>query len=160
MRLLKCDKHADVRPPTQFTDDIPQYAILSHTWGLDSDEVTLSDLQDRSGKGKPGFTKIQFCADRATIDNLQYFWIDTCCIDKANHTELSEAITSMFRWYRDAAKCYVYLSDVSVPKHDEGAELKCANQPFGAVGGSPEGLRSKSYLRQDASSSSREKGSI
>jgi hypothetical protein len=30
-------------------------------------------------------------------------------------SELSEAINSMFRWYRDAEVCYVYLSDVSGP---------------------------------------------
>ena len=35
------------------------------------------------------------------------------CIDKSNSTELAEAINSMFRWYRNATKCYVYLPDVS-----------------------------------------------
>jgi hypothetical protein len=39
--------------------------------------------------------------------------VDTCCIDKTNHTELSEAIIFMFSWYQKAAKCYVFLSDVS-----------------------------------------------
>jgi hypothetical protein len=48
--------------------------------------------------------------------------VDRCCIDKASHTELSEAITSMFRWYRDSAKCYVYLSDVSTSKGDKNSE--------------------------------------
>lgn len=38
---------------------------------------------------------------------------NTCCIDKSNSTELSEAINSMYRWYRKAAKCYVTLADVS-----------------------------------------------
>jgi len=33
---------------------------------------------------------------------------------EAASAELSEAINSMFCWYRDAAECYVYLSDVSV----------------------------------------------
>ncbi|KAF2466664.1 uncharacterized protein BDR25DRAFT_359180, partial [Lindgomyces ingoldianus] len=33
------------------------------------------------------------------------------CIDKTNDAELSRAINSMFRWYRNAARCYVYLSD-------------------------------------------------
>ncbi len=45
---------------------------------------------------------------------LKYFWIDTCCIDKSSSAELQEAITSMFRWYHNATRCYVYLSDVSV----------------------------------------------
>ena len=40
--------------------------------------------------------------------------MDTYCIDKANHTELAEAIVSMYRWYCNADKCYVYMKDVSV----------------------------------------------
>lgn len=39
-------------------------------------------------------------------------WIDTCCIDKTSSTELTEAINSMFTWYRNSAACYVYLRDV------------------------------------------------
>src|SRR5436189_92786 len=58
--------------------------------------------------------EIQICADKADADGLRYFWIDTCCIDKKNSTELSKAINSMFRWYQNAARCYVYLTDVSV----------------------------------------------
>ena len=38
------------------------------------------------------------------------------CIDKRNHVELSEAINSMFKWYRGTKKCYVYLPDVSIPE--------------------------------------------
>ncbi|KAF1828628.1 HET-domain-containing protein, partial [Decorospora gaudefroyi] len=39
--------------------------------------------------------------------------IDTCCINKSDNAELSHAIRSMFRWYHNAALCYVYPSDVS-----------------------------------------------
>ncbi|KAJ4292903.1 hypothetical protein N0V88_005563 [Collariella sp. IMI 366227] len=39
-------------------------------------------------------------------------WIDTCCIDKSSSAELSEAINSMFRWYREAEVAYAFLSDV------------------------------------------------
>jgi hypothetical protein len=48
---------------------------------------------------------------------------DTVCINKANHAELSEAITSMFRWYRDAVKCYVYLLDV-VAHNDDNVQTQ------------------------------------
>jgi hypothetical protein len=41
--------------------------------------------------------------------------VDTCCIDKKNAVELGAAINSMFRWYQNAVRCYVYLSDVSKP---------------------------------------------
>jgi hypothetical protein len=97
-------------------DQIPRYAILSHTWGSDVDEVTFEDLKSSTGKHKAGYEKIRFCGEQARQDGLQYFWIDTCCINKANYAELSQAINSMFRWYRDASRCYVYLSDVSISK--------------------------------------------
>lgn len=69
-------------------------------------------MSDR-GRSKPGYGKVRFCGEQAVRDGLQYFWIDTCCIDKSSSTELSEAINSMFRWYQNAERCYVYLSDVS-----------------------------------------------
>ena len=37
-------------------------------------------------------------------------------LDKPSSAELSEAINSMFHWYQKAARCYVYLSDVSISK--------------------------------------------
>ena len=96
--------------------NIPAYAILSHTWGEDEDEVNFDDIKQESGKAKKGYAKIKFCRDQAARDGLRYFWVDTCCIDKSNNVELTEAINSMFRWYQSAAKCYVYLSDVSFNK--------------------------------------------
>ncbi|KAH8587520.1 heterokaryon incompatibility protein-domain-containing protein [Bisporella sp. PMI_857] len=99
---------------TEFFDNIPLYTILSHTWGLD--EVTFKDMIEGNGKSKTGFDKIRFCGEQARRDHLQYFWVDTCCINKSNAVELQEAINSMFRWYQNAAKCYVYLSDVSTKK--------------------------------------------
>ncbi|KXJ85015.1 hypothetical protein Micbo1qcDRAFT_128712, partial [Microdochium bolleyi] len=60
-------------------------------------------------------TQIQFCADQAKRHGLQHFWVDTCCIDKSDAIELQTAINSMFRWYRSAKRCYIFLSDVSCP---------------------------------------------
>jgi ankyrin repeat protein len=112
MRLLQCCDTGTV-VLTQFDDEcIPPYAILSHTWGLDADEVTFEDLTNGTGKNKPGYKKIRYCAEQAKLDDLQYFWIDTCCIDKRSSTELSEAINSMYRWYQNANVCYAYLADV------------------------------------------------
>ena len=115
MRLLKLNDTAAFSLTRYFvSDDIPSYAILSHTWGADTEEVSFKDMMDGTAKSKvPGYNKIRFCGEQARRDGLQYFWIDTCCIDKSSSTELQEAINSMFRWYRDAAKCYVYLADVS-----------------------------------------------
>jgi hypothetical protein len=102
-------------------DDIPKYAILSHTWG--AEEVTFRDLIDGTGKSTAGYDKIRFCAQQAATDSLRFFWVDTCCIDKSSSTELQEAINSMFRWYQNAAKCYVYLSDVWTRKRKASDRL-------------------------------------
>lgn len=97
----------------------PRYAILSHTW--EQGEVTLQDVQRlprEELETRPGWRKVvKFCATvRDTFDTktrgLSYGWVDTCCIDKTNGAELSEAINSMFRWYRNATTCVAYLSDV------------------------------------------------
>jgi hypothetical protein len=103
-------------------DDIPQYAILSHTWGADSEEVTFKDLMDGTGRNKAGYNKIWFCGEQARRDGLRYFWVDSCCIDKSSSAVLSEAIISMFHWYHNAVKCYVYLADVSRPVLDANDE--------------------------------------
>lgn len=92
---------------------IPPYAILSHRW--EGSEILFTDLDNEAYKEKDGLRKLEFCANRAANDGLQYFWIDTCCIDKWDLDELSTSINSMFLWYANAAKCYVYLSDVSAP---------------------------------------------
>ncbi|KAF2815354.1 HET-domain-containing protein [Mytilinidion resinicola] len=128
MRLLQWSNNTEFSLTNDLADDeaIPPYAILSHTWGADTEEVTFEDLTNGTGEGKPGFKKIQFCGEQARKDGLQYFWIDTCCINKANHAELSQAINSMFRWYCNASRCYVYLSDVSTARRkasDEPSEF-------------------------------------
>jgi len=123
MRLLRTDENGEVSLTKDLIDNFPPYAILSHTWGNDDEEVTFDDLMKGTGKAKYGYQKIRFCVTRASNDKLQHFWIDTCCIDKSNNTELSEAIISMFRWYRNATICYVYLADVSTAGQDSRAQL-------------------------------------
>ncbi|KAF1830346.1 HET-domain-containing protein [Decorospora gaudefroyi] len=111
MRLLKYGENEDLSIAEFDEDTKPPYAILSHRWGAEADEVTFEDVVENTGKNKPGYTKIRCCGKQAQRDGLQYFWVDTCCINKANKAELSLAIQSMFRWYRNSAQCYVYLSD-------------------------------------------------
>ena len=38
-------------------DQIPPYAILSHTWGADYEEVTYKDVISEDGESKVGFPK-------------------------------------------------------------------------------------------------------
>ncbi|KAF7508661.1 hypothetical protein GJ744_009053 [Endocarpon pusillum] len=111
MRLLSFSPRGDLTW-AEFTQDMPPpYAILSHTWG--AEEVTFADLISGHARSRAGYRKIIFCGEQAARDKLQYFWVDSCCIDKRDNTALTKAINSMFRYYRNAVKCYVYLSDVS-----------------------------------------------
>jgi hypothetical protein len=97
---------------------IPPYAILSHTWG--EEEVSFQELSAGTSAEKKGFEKIKRCCEIAAGDGFEYAWVDTCCIDKTSSAELSEAINSMFRWYKKAEVCYAFLSDVT---SDEDPEL-------------------------------------
>jgi hypothetical protein len=112
MRLL----HFDALGTLVLTDfrgkTIPPYAILSHRWS--DSEILIEDITSGEYKEKEeGYKKLKFCAEQAVRDKLRYLWIDTCCIDRWNKAERSRAINSMFQWYKDATRCYVFLSDVS-----------------------------------------------
>ncbi|KAL2174185.1 heterokaryon incompatibility protein-domain-containing protein [Thermothelomyces heterothallicus CBS 202.75] len=109
--------------------EIPQYAILSHTWG--AEEVTLQEVEAfaryrRSRREharhmqKAGFSKIDYACRQAIKDGYRYVWVDTCCIDKRSSAEVSEAVNSMFDWYQRAAVCYAYLEDVHFDDYTEG----------------------------------------
>jgi len=125
MRLLRCSNSGEFGLTNDLVgnDTTPPYAILSHTWGPDTEEVTFEDMTNGTSKNKPGYEKVRFCGEQARQDGLEYFWIDTCCINKTNYAELTQAINSMFRWYRNATRCYVYLSDVSSPPFDTNDEF-------------------------------------
>jgi hypothetical protein len=49
-------------------------------------------------------------------------WIDSCCINKSSSAELSEAINSMFEFYRSSQLFYAYLSDVPSSGDDPDLE--------------------------------------
>jgi hypothetical protein len=90
------------------------YAILSRTWGVE--EILFQDLYPTpkpDWQTKRGFIKIRYACEQALRDGYEYIWVDNCCIKKESSAELSEAINSMFRWYKDASICYAYLSDAS-----------------------------------------------
>ncbi|KAI6797844.1 hypothetical protein KC361_g3646 [Hortaea werneckii] len=91
----------------------PPYAILSHTW--EDDEVLFKDMDDlEMAKAKSGWQKIEYICRQALEDGLEWAWVDTCCIDKSSSAELSEAINSMFKWYKCSRVCYVYLCDLTM----------------------------------------------
>jgi hypothetical protein len=92
------------------TEHVPEYAILSHTWG--HGEPRFQDMLSGDAKELPGYQKIRYAAQQAHLDGLEYVWVDTVCIDKTNNTELSGVINAMFQYYAKARICYAYLADV------------------------------------------------
>ncbi|KAK0746756.1 heterokaryon incompatibility protein-domain-containing protein [Schizothecium vesticola] len=109
-----------------FDDNIPRYAILSHTWG--PNEPTYRDFA--APGNRDANVKIDGCCERALLDGYEYVWIDTICIDKSSSAELSEAINSMYTWYESAGVCYAYLSDVSSDHDTPVAQLAHPDTDF------------------------------
>jgi hypothetical protein len=123
MRLINCNTGT---LEEHIGEAVPQYAILSHTWG--PDEVSYHDLANREPreyKEKDGWWKLERSCQQALEDGWGYLWADTVCIDKSSSAELSEAINSMFKWYRHAQVCYAFLSDLDAPNRDAEQLEKC-----------------------------------
>lgn len=94
-----------------------QYAILSHTWirGIPGDVVygdwTTRELPIHA----KGYQKVtQFCQVAAREHRVLLGWMDTVCINKESSTELDESIRSMYKWYKGAHVCVIYLAETSV----------------------------------------------
>ncbi|KAH8667022.1 heterokaryon incompatibility protein-domain-containing protein [Xylariales sp. PMI_506] len=97
------------------------YAILSHAWH-EGQEVSHQDWLEwlarkpgwRDIRARSGFEKISKACEMAREYGLDYVWVDTNCIDKTSSAELSEAINSMYSWYKSSKVCFAYLSDVNI----------------------------------------------
>ncbi|KIW16610.1 hypothetical protein PV08_03798 [Exophiala spinifera] len=94
----------------EFHHKLPEYAILSHRW--EEEEMNFESIKSFSEDTK-GSRKVKRFCQVALKRGYAYVWVDTCCIDKKSSAELNEAINSMYKWYSEAAICYVYLSDVN-----------------------------------------------
>jgi hypothetical protein len=114
MRLLRTGPyepgHEKLELIEEFGQDIPWYAILSHTWGRD--EVTFEHVRNGTAHKHEAYGKVISAMKQAALDGHDYIWIDSCCIDKTSSAELSEAINSMYSWYQKAGACYAILEDV------------------------------------------------
>ena len=90
------------------------WIMFSHTW--EGDEPRFQDVNKVESVWKlddsPLNEKLrQFCRT-ARGDGHRWAWSDTCCIDKDASATLSQSLTSMYRWYEEAAETLVYLADV------------------------------------------------
>ncbi|KAK7437392.1 hypothetical protein VKT23_018637 [Stygiomarasmius scandens] len=120
-------------------DTIPPYAILSHTWYSPGQEILFEDVRtkcwyemyDKAEEKPKGYSKVKNACELAQKRKFDYIWIDTCCINKESSAELSEAINSMYRYYRDSKVCYAYLvdvpSDVEEDPRSDGSRFRRSN---------------------------------
>ncbi|PPJ51655.1 hypothetical protein CBER1_08787 [Cercospora berteroae] len=110
MRLL----NVQTRTFEQFYADAPAYAIASHRWAAAA-ETSYQDVQKHRNTEKAGYKKLEGFVQyvKAHVPDVEWLWIDTCCIDQKDSAELSEAVNSMFKWYQKAVVCLAYLADVS-----------------------------------------------
>ena len=101
-------------------DETTEYAISSHRW-IDDTETNYEEIVGLANmesverdaiRERVGYKKILDTCRQAQKDGYEWVWVDTCCIDKRSSAELSEALNSMYRWYRNAKTCYAYLHDV------------------------------------------------
>ena len=71
------------------------------------------------------YVSLSYAVIRTSIDkDVLTYSGHSCCIDKSSSAELTEAINSMYQWYKDAAYCYAHLSDFDSGKPWNKSELK------------------------------------
>lgn len=127
--------------------ETPSYAILSHRWvgrevvfgdfnTVSKDQLrgvpkanplpkNTGDIENVGDGSEASIYKIAgACAQvRQRTPGIRHLWIDTVCINKDDLRELSTALNSMFKWYHNAAICYVYLYDVTWNEADSDQQF-------------------------------------
>lgn len=74
MRLFYVENNGNIGLQ-EYVDEreAPPYAILSHRWGPDHEEVTLKDIEEGTGRRKKGYQKIVRCGQQAHEDGIDFF---------------------------------------------------------------------------------------
>ncbi|KAF8555002.1 hypothetical protein OG21DRAFT_1603126 [Imleria badia] len=93
-----------------------RYAMFSHKW--DDNEplfekvsrIVVYDLEESLTHDK-----LQMFCKIARDAGLHWAWSDTCCINKADHIVLQEALVAMFKWYQGSTVTIILLRGVRSP---------------------------------------------
>ncbi|KAF8547675.1 hypothetical protein OG21DRAFT_859147 [Imleria badia] len=93
-----------------------RYATFSHSWEDNEPlfeeviRIVVYDLEE-----SPTHDKLQMFCKIVRDSGFHWAWSDTCCINKADHFVLQEALVSMFKWYEGSAATIVLLRGVRSP---------------------------------------------
>jgi hypothetical protein len=70
MRLLQRSDTGEITLTRDLHNALPPYAILSHSWAPDVEELTFQDITSGLDVEKAGYKKIRFCAEQAQQNGL------------------------------------------------------------------------------------------
>jgi hypothetical protein len=93
-----------------------RYATFSHKWEDNEPlfekvlQIVVYDLEE-----SPTHDKLQMFCKIVRDAGFHWAWSDTCCINKADHFVLQEALVSMFKWYRGSSLTIIFLRGVRSP---------------------------------------------
>ena len=93
-----------------------RYATFSHKWEDNEPlfeaviRIVVYDLDESLTHDK-----LQMFCKVVRDSGFHWAWSDTCCINKADHFVLQEALVSMFKWYEGSALTVVLLRGVRSP---------------------------------------------
>ena len=93
-----------------------RYATFSHKWEDNEPlfenvvRIVVYELEESLTHNK-----LQMFCRIVRKSGFHWAWSDTCCINKADHFVLQEALVSMFKWYEGSALTIVLLHGVRSP---------------------------------------------
>ena len=93
-----------------------RYATFSHKWEDNEPlfenvvHIVVYELEESLTHNK-----LQMFCKIVRKSGFHWAWSDTCCINKADHFVLQEALISMFKWYEGSAVTIVLLRGVRSP---------------------------------------------
>ena len=93
-----------------------RYATFSHKWEENEPlfekviHIVVYDLEKSLTHDK-----LRMFCTIVRAAGFHWAWCDTCCINKADHFVLQEALVSMFKWYEGSAVTIVLLRGVRSP---------------------------------------------
>jgi hypothetical protein len=93
-----------------------RYATFSHKWEENEPlfekvlRIVVYDLEE-----SPTHDKLQMFCKLVRDAGFHWAWSDTCCINKADHFVLQEALVAMFKWYQGSSLTIIFLRGVHSP---------------------------------------------
>ena len=108
--------HIDHARIEQEVTEYYHYATFSHKWEDNEPlfekviRVVVYDLEE-----SPTHNKLQMFCKIVQDAGFHWAWSDTCCVNKADHVVLQEALVSMFKWYQGSSLTIIFLRGVLSP---------------------------------------------